>query len=52
MKGCVYLGESQVEVREFPKPEPAQGEALVEMKAAGLCGSDLHKYRKSREWAD
>ena len=52
MKGIVYLGEGEVEVREFPRPEPGPGEVLVEMKAAGLCGSDLHKYHKSREWAE
>ncbi len=51
MKGVAYLGESAVEVREFPKPVPGPGEALVEMKSAGLCGSDLHKYRSSRAWA-
>ncbi len=52
MKGCVYLGDAKVEVREFPKPAPGPGEALIEMKAAGLCGSDLHKYHKDRSWAD
>ncbi len=52
MKGAVYLGESEVEVREFPKPRPGTGEVVVEMKVAGLCGSDLHKYHMSREWAE
>ena len=51
MKGAVYLGECQVAVRELPKPTPGPGEVLVAMRAAGLCGSDLHKYRNSREWA-
>jgi len=51
VKGCVYLGESEVEVREFPKPVPGPGEVLVEMKVAGLCGSDLHKYHRDRTWA-
>ena len=51
MKGVVYLGESEVEVREFPVPEPGPGEVLVESKVAGLCGSDLHKYHNTREWA-
>jgi len=51
MKGVVYLGESKVEVREFPDPEPGPGEALIAMRVAGLCGSDLHKYHSSREWA-
>ncbi|MFB3882978.1 MAG: alcohol dehydrogenase catalytic domain-containing protein [Armatimonadota bacterium] len=52
MKGAVYLGESEVEVRDFAKPVPGPGEVLVQMKSAGLCGSDLHKYHSSREWAE
>jgi threonine dehydrogenase-like Zn-dependent dehydrogenase len=52
MKGVVYLGESEVEVREFPKPVPGPGEVLVQMKSAGLCGSDLHKHHSSRAWAE
>ncbi|MDA0745250.1 MAG: alcohol dehydrogenase catalytic domain-containing protein [bacterium] len=51
MKGVVYLGESEVEVREFPEPEAGPGQVVVEMKVAGLCGSDLHKYHSSKEWA-
>ena len=51
MRGVVYLGESEVEVREFERPEPGPGQVVVEMRAAGLCGSDLHKYHSSREWA-
>ncbi len=52
MKGVAYLGESEVEVREFAKPEPGVGEVLIEMKSAGLCGSDLHKYHSDRAWAE
>lgn len=51
MKGVVYLGDSEVEVRDFPRPEPASGQVLIAMKVAGLCGSDLHKYHSSRAWA-
>jgi len=51
MKGVVYLGEGEVEVREFPDPKPGPNEVLIQMGAAGLCGSDLHKYHKTREWA-
>jgi len=46
------LGESKVEVREFPDPKPGPRQAVLEMKVAGLCGSDLHKYHSNREWAD
>ena len=51
MKGVVYLGDSKVEVRDFPRPEPGLGQVVTEMKVAGLCGSDLHKYHSSQKWA-
>jgi threonine dehydrogenase-like Zn-dependent dehydrogenase len=51
MKGVVYLGKSEVEVRDFPQPEPGPGQVVIESKVAGLCGSDLHKYHSSRTWA-
>lgn len=51
MRGIVYVGEGEVEVRKFPEPQPGPGQVVIEMKAAGLCGSDLHKYHSSREWA-
>ena len=38
-------------MREFETPKPGIGQVLVEMKVAGLCGSDLHKYHMSREMA-
>lgn len=45
MKGVVFLGNRQCEVREFPDPEPGNGEVRIRMKASGICGSDLHVYR-------
>ncbi|MCY0869893.1 MAG: zinc-binding dehydrogenase [Firmicutes bacterium] len=41
MYGVVLPGHKRVEGREFPTPEPASGQALIRMKASGLCGSDL-----------
>ncbi len=41
MRGVVLPGNRQFEMREFPVPEPGPGQALVRMKACGLCGSDL-----------
>lgn len=52
MKGVVYLGESKVEVRDFPQPEPGPGQVVIQLKVGGLCGSDLHKYHISRESAN
>ena len=52
MKGVAYLGNGRVEVREYPVPKPGPGEVLVELKSAGICGSDLHKYHRDEEWAE
>lgn len=32
---------------ELPMPEPAAGEALIRVKAAGICGSDIGAFRGS-----
>jgi L-iditol 2-dehydrogenase len=44
MKGLykTATGEGNLELREIPVPEPGPGQVLVEVKAAGICGSDLH----------
>ncbi len=42
MRGVVFLGNRQLEIRDFPDPQPGPGEVVVKMRASGLCGSDLH----------
>ena len=42
MKGLVLVDASRFEVRDVPKPEVAADEVLVEVKACGICGSDVH----------
>src|SRR5712671_5303363 len=49
MRGVVFLGERKVELRSFPDPTPDPGEVVLEMKASGMCGSDLHLYRSPAE---
>ena len=49
MKGVVFTGEREVELRTFPDPQPGPGEAVVEIKASGMCGSDLKFYRRSKK---
>ena len=48
MRGVVFTGERQLELMEFPDPTPGEGEVVIEMKASGMCGSDLHQYRRPR----
>jgi 2-desacetyl-2-hydroxyethyl bacteriochlorophyllide A dehydrogenase len=45
MKGVVFVGDRQIDLREVPKPTPGPGEVVLAMKASGLCGSDLRPYR-------
>jgi threonine dehydrogenase-like Zn-dependent dehydrogenase len=51
MRGVVFLGERQLELREFPDPTPGPGEVVLAIKASGMCGSDLHPYRAPRTGA-
>lgn len=39
-----------VEVREVADPTPREGEVLVEVAFAGICGSDLHTLRRGHPW--
>jgi threonine dehydrogenase-like Zn-dependent dehydrogenase len=41
MKALVYLGNQKLVVREEPAPTPADGEAIILMRAAAICGSEL-----------
>ncbi len=45
MRGAVFLGNRKIEIRNFPDPTPGAGEVVIQMKASGMCGSDLKFYR-------
>ena len=45
MRGAVFLGNRKIEIRSFPDPAPGPGEVVIQMKASGMCGSDLKFYR-------
>ncbi len=45
MKAIVFLGERKLDLMEVPDPTPAPDEVIIEIKASGMCGSDLHQYR-------
>ncbi|WP_025778200.1 zinc-dependent alcohol dehydrogenase family protein [Brevibacterium sp. VCM10] len=45
MRGLVFDGNREVSIREFPDPTPGPDEVIIEIKASGMCGSDLKFYR-------
>ncbi len=49
MRGVVQTGERVVSVVAVARPELEPGTALVRVRAAGICGSDLHPFRHRKE---
>ena len=47
MRGIVFKGDRQLELQTFPDPTPGPGEVVIEIKASGMCGSDLKFYRSA-----
>jgi threonine dehydrogenase-like Zn-dependent dehydrogenase len=44
MKALVYVAPERMEIRQIPEPQPREGEVLLQVAAAGVCGSDLHGF--------
>ncbi|HZV49722.1 MAG TPA: zinc-binding dehydrogenase [Candidatus Dormibacteraeota bacterium] len=42
MNAAVLVAPGRIELDRFEVPEPAPGQVLVRMRAASICGSDLH----------
>lgn len=42
MKAAQLVAAGKLEVRDVPVPVPGAGEVLVRVRAAGMCGSDVH----------
>ena len=45
MKGVVFTGNRQLEIRDFPDPTPAPDQVVLEIRGLGICGTDLHYFR-------
>jgi L-idonate 5-dehydrogenase len=44
MRAVVIHAANDLRVQDWPEPSCGPGEALVRIKAGGICGSDLHYY--------
>lgn len=44
MQAAFFAGIRKLEVRPTPLPEPGPGEVRVNVRASGICGSDLHQF--------
>jgi 2-desacetyl-2-hydroxyethyl bacteriochlorophyllide A dehydrogenase len=44
MRALVYTGPGRVEIQDVAKPTVGPGDALLEIHAAAICGSDVHGF--------
>jgi len=44
MKANVLTDWQHLEMKEVPDPKPGKGQVLIEVKLAGVCGSDVTVY--------
>ena len=51
MKGVVFLGDRKLELKEFPDPTPGPRDVILEIKASGMCGTDLPLIARRPSWA-
>ncbi|HAE34089.1 MAG: zinc-binding dehydrogenase [SAR202 cluster bacterium] len=51
MKAAFYDGNGKMEINDYPTPIAGSGEVVVQIKATGICGSDLNM-NKAKTSAD
>ena len=44
MKAAVYKGEQVLQVEDVPDPVPGPGQAVMKVKYAAICGTDVHAF--------
>ena len=53
MRAVVKYGrqDKNVEVQDVPEPTMGPDQVLIEVRATGVCGSDVHMWREQQSWA-
>jgi threonine dehydrogenase-like Zn-dependent dehydrogenase len=49
MIGVTFPGDREIALVEVPDPVPGPGEVVLEIKASGMCGSDLKYYHAPKD---
>lgn len=52
MKGAVFYGKKELKVEECRMPEIGEKDVLVQVKACGVCGTDVHIYEGDKGAAE
>lgn len=52
MKSAVFYGKHDLRVEDSPIPDPAGDEVLIQVKACGVCGTDVHIYEGDKGAAE
>jgi L-iditol 2-dehydrogenase len=47
-RAAIMYGTHDIRLEDKPVPEPGSKEVLVEIRAVGVCGSDVHYYEEGR----
>jgi L-iditol 2-dehydrogenase len=48
MRAAVLMRPGEVRIERRSVPSPGPGQVLVQVKAVGVCGSDIHYFRRGR----
>lgn len=52
MRGVFLPGNSTIEIRDLPDPEPGPGQVLLAMRASTICGSDIRAIYREHAQGD
>ena len=52
MKSAVFYGKHDLRVEESAKPAVGRRDVLINVKACGVCGTDVHIYEGDKGAAD
>ena len=45
VRAAVMVGPGQIEIEEFPLPDPESGAVVMRVSLSGICGTDKHTFR-------